>query len=122
MRVIIAGSRSFDDYQTLCNRLTVLYGVGAQAVSQVISGACLEGADQLGEKWAAENKIPTTLYPADWDQYGKAAGFIRNREMATLADVLVAFWDGSSPGTKNLIDCALKRGLETHVFMVEAAP
>lgn len=43
-------------------------------------------------------------YPANWDKYPRAAGFLRNTEMAKVADIGVAFWDGSSGGTKHMID------------------
>lgn len=59
--------------------------------------------DKDGEYYAKCNKIPVKQFPADWDQFGKAAGHIRNKQMAEYADALVAVWDGKSPGTKNMI-------------------
>jgi hypothetical protein len=55
--------------------------------------------------------VPLKIFPAQWSIYGKGAGYIRNREMAQYADALIAFWDGKSKGTKNMIDEAKKQGL-----------
>ena len=56
-------------------------------------------------------------FPADWDKYGKAAGYKRNGEMARNADALIAFWDGKSRGTKHMIDLAKKYDLQARVVM-----
>jgi hypothetical protein len=59
--------------------------------------------------------IPCFRFPADWDRYGKAAGYIRNETMAANAEALIALWDGRSPGTKHMIDIARKKGLKVYV-------
>jgi hypothetical protein len=61
-------------------------------------------------------KLKHMLFKADWDKHGKAAGPIRNQQMAQEADGLIAFWDGKSRGTKDMIQKALNYGLETHVY------
>ena len=81
----------------------------------VITGGA-PGADQMGSDWAVVNWVPLHEHLADWGKYGKKAGVIRNQVMADNADVLVAFWDGKSPGTKDMITRALKNGLEVHVY------
>lgn len=95
-RVIIAGSRSFANYEMLKANMNRLL----QNISDEISIVCgtARGADRLGEKYAKENGFHVAYFPADWERYGKAAGYIRNREMAQNADALVAFWDGESRG------------------------
>lgn len=99
MKVIIAGSRSFADYPRL---KSVMAPIAAQ-VEEVVCGEA-RGADSLGRKWAEENNIPVKSFPAKWDKYGKSAGYIRNRQMGDYADYLIAFWDGKSRGTKNMIE------------------
>ncbi len=66
----------------------------------------LPGADALGERWAKENDIPVKVFPANWDKHGKAAGPIRNKQMAAYGEMLIAFWDGKSSGTGNMISLA----------------
>jgi hypothetical protein len=55
------------------------------------------------------------VFPADWKTHGKAAGPIRNRQMAKNAEALIALWDGNSRGTKNMIETATKLGLKVYV-------
>lgn len=85
----------------------------------IVSGAA-PGADTLGEDWAVVNWVPIKQYPADWDKIGRAAGVLRNQEMADNADALVAFWNGKSTGTKDMITRAMKKGLEVHVYRYES--
>lgn len=108
MKVIIAGGRDFDDYPLMKRKLDLLFSLVTP--DEIVSGAA-KGADTLGERYAKEHNIPLTLFKADWEQYKKAAGHIRNAEMAEYADTLVAFFDGSSRGTKNMLDVAAKKGL-----------
>lgn len=113
-RVIIAGSRSFANYEMLKVNMNRLL----QNISDEISIVCgtARGADRLGEKYAKENGFHVAYFPADWERYGKAAGYIRNREMAQNADALVAFWDGESRGTKSMIDLAKEYDLAVRVL------
>ena len=64
----------------------------------------------LGKRYANEQGIPVESYPADWNRHGRSAGYIRNHEMLENADALIAFWDGRSKGTKNMIDIAMRAG------------
>ena len=77
------------------------------------------GADLLGEEYAKEHKIPLKIFPADWDTYGKRAGYLRNKQMAEYASkengVLVAFPVGDSKGTKMMIRLAHEYDLEINV-------
>lgn len=123
VKIIIAGSREFDNYDFLKSNMDVLFscfGIDKNAPIKIICGMC-RGADTLGERFAKENNYAIKYFPADWDKYGKAAGVIRNEEMAKYAaeyedededmGILVAIWDGKSRGTKNMIENAEKYGL-----------
>lgn len=115
MRIIIAGSRDFDDYPLLCETMDKLTRKLDKKKLVILSGGA-KGADKLGEQWAFERGVGTVeIYHADWTKHGKSAGPIRNEEMAENADVLVAFWDGKSPGTKDMISQAKKKGLKVRV-------
>ena len=103
MKIAIVGGRDFDDYKKLCAVMEPY----KKYCSYEICGEA-KGADSLGKKWAEENNIEVKNYPADWDKNGKAAGHIRNEEMAQESDFIVAFWDGKSKGTKNMIDNCLR--------------
>ena len=110
MRTIIAGSRTFADADLLAKTMAAL----PWTPTVVLSGGA-RGADRLGEQWARRHSIPVEVYPADWNTYGRSAGYRRNEVMAGLADALVAFWDGTSPGTKHMLDIARSHGLRYHL-------
>jgi glycerophosphoryl diester phosphodiesterase len=116
MRVIIAGSRSFDDFTTMSTvmgRLRALHGV---LPTTILSGGA-RGADQLGERWAATRNIPVEHFPADWDRYGRSAGPRRNIEMLESgADLVVCFWDGVSRGSQHLMQAAHDRGIQVMCY------
>lgn len=109
MRIIIAGSRNFNNYELLKKTLDGL--LDKREEIEIVSGAA-SGADYLGELYAKENGYKLTKLLADWQKYGKAAGPIRNKQMAQYADGLVLFWDGNSRGSKNMLENAKKEGLE----------
>jgi cysteine synthase len=115
-KVIIAGSRHFSNYDLLkfkCNR--ILRGLSTDEV-QIVSGGA-KGADKLGEQYAKEHGFDCVKFPANWDKHGKAAGPIRNKQMAEYSDCLIAFWNGStSGGTSNMIKTANKLGLEVRII------
>jgi hypothetical protein len=113
MRTIIAGSRSCDDFVEL---ITAISECGFKVTSVVSGGA--KGADKLGEQYAIENNLRLTVYYANWDSYGVAAGHIRNAEMAEDAEALIALWDGVSKGTANMIANARRKKLKTHIHMI----
>ena len=107
-KVIIAGGRDFEDYELLVSKMNHLLRNRGVNVEIVSGGA--RGDDRLGERYARDRGLKLKKFPADWETHGKSAGMIRNKEMAEYADVLVAFWDGQSKGTKNMIDSMDKLG------------
>lgn len=108
MKVIIAGSRSFNDYPLLCKTCDEF--LSHTSLIDIVSGAAI-GADKLGEIYAAERGYSITRFIPEWEFYGKRAGYIRNAEMAKYADSLIIFWDGKSKGSKHMLDLAQKHGL-----------
>jgi hypothetical protein len=110
MRVIIAGSRDVTDYEM------VLYCVNMSGfqITEVVSGDA-PGVDQLGIRYAWKNKLELYRFPADWETHGKAAGPIRNQEMADNADALIAIRKNLSRGTTDMINRAKAKGLRVYV-------
>lgn len=119
--IIIAGSRSFTDYEMVKKSLKdFLISKDTSDKPTIICGMA-RGADMLGYRLAKEFKLPLKEFPADWNKYGKRAGYIRNEQMAKYAHeqgdgILFAFWDGTSRGTKSMIELAKKYKLEVHIF------
>lgn len=113
-RLIIAGGRDFDDYELLSRHAYEFTHSLDDDTITVISGGA-KGADSLGERWAAEALLELVVVKAEWDKHGKAAGPKRNQQMAELGTHLLAFWDGQSKGTRDMIDRAVRNGLWTKV-------
>jgi hypothetical protein len=114
MRVIIAGGRDFKNYEllkTCCDK--ILSNVKGEI--EIVSGTA-NGADKLGEKYAKERGYKIKQFPADWDAHGKSAGYVRNKEMASYSDALIAFYDGQSKGTGHMIAIATASGLRTRII------
>ncbi len=128
MKVIVCGGRDCNNYNLVKKTLDAVLQNREDII--IVSGACSTGirtfvrpdgtsvcgADGLGEKYAAEKGYIAEPYPADWSNKGKAAGFIRNQEMANACtpgvDGCVAFWDGKSHGTEDMARKATIRGLK----------
>ena len=117
-RIIIAGGRDFSDYDKLkdhvdkCINEVLTEHRGSEII--IVSGKA-KGADSLGERYAKEKGYKIAEYPADWKKFGRAAGMIRNKQMAENADALIAFWDSKSSGTKNMIDQAHRHCLHVSI-------
>lgn len=112
-RVIIAGGRNFNDYDYL--ETTCDYLHERKPFTEVICGLA-RGADSLGKRWAYSRNIPVVGFPAMWHSYDNAAGPKRNQEMADAADALIAFHDGISRGTADMIARAERKGIPVRVM------
>jgi len=110
MKVIIAGSRNITDYSYIENVIKE----SQFEITEIVSGTA-RGVDSLGENYAVINDIPLKKFPAQWDLYGKSAGYRRNADMAKYADALIAIWDGKSKGTTHMINEAKKKGLKLYI-------
>ena len=114
MKVVIAGSRDITDYDILLKAIKEC----PFKITEVISG-CARGVDTLAENFAEDYGLKLHLFPADWKRLRNAAGPIRNAQMADFADAVLCVWDGKSPGTKDMMNQARKRGLPLYVFKVD---
>ncbi len=112
-RVIVCGGRDFENKQVCFEYLGKI--VPGRKNVTIISGHA-NGADKFGEEYAALHGLNCVVFKPDWKQYGRAAGPIRNKQMLEYAieetPLIIAFWDGKSKGTKNMIDQSKKAGAE----------
>ena len=114
-RLVVAGSRDFDDYTLLAAELDKL--LAGKTNITIVSGTA-RGADRLGERYAAEHNLRIERFPAEWEKYHKGAGPIRNMKMVQSADAVIVFWDNESSGTKNIIECARKQDVPYRIVRV----
>jgi hypothetical protein len=103
MKLIIAGGRDFSDKALMRESMELLWGSVYDPITEVVCGMA-RGADLFGRCWAIENGIDVKEFPADWDRWGRRAGFVRNGEMADYAQSAVVFWDGQSKGSRHMIN------------------
>jgi glycerophosphoryl diester phosphodiesterase len=127
-KVIVAGGRNFNNYETLETTLDHLLSNKQPKDIIIVSGGA-KGADALGEQYAVLHNIKVKIIKAKWydmsepcvvkykgnQKYNALAGHLRNKKMAKFANALVAFWDGISPGTKDMIQLAVKHDLHIRV-------
>lgn len=114
MKTIIAGSRGCNDFLEVCR--AIKESGFSEEITEIVSGGAL-GVDKLGEKFAYKFDIPLKIFLADWKKYDKAAGMIRNKEMAKYGDAAIVIWDGKSNGSRNMIEEAKKAKLKVYIHI-----
>lgn len=116
MRLIISGGRDIWDFDFIVDTIK-FYTQNLDSWTLVCGMA--PGVDTVAYDYCEANGIPIVKYYADWDNYGKKAGPLRNEDMALHAEALLAIWDGNSPGTNDMIKRATDHGLKFKVVMYE---
>lgn len=122
--LLVAGSRNFNDYPLMCEKLDhVLSKQVAMGHKIVIVSGGARGADDCAERYADERGYEKEIIKADWDKYGKGAGYRRNEEMHEFIAMpsarrrgCICFWDGSSKGTQHNFGLAKKYGTQLKVY------
>ena len=108
LKIVIAGCRYYNNYDEAKDYIDFcIREIKKNNTIVILSGGC-RGADAIGERYAIENGYEISKFVANWDKYGKAAGPIRNEQMAIEADYIICFWDYKSRGTKSMIENAKK--------------
>lgn len=117
-KLIIAGCRNINDYDFVESCVHDFIDRHPEILRrfEIVSG-CANGIDKCGEEYAKRNGLSVKRFPANWKKYNKAAGPMRNREMAQYADGCICIWDGYSRGTANMIQAARQEGLLLDVFI-----
>lgn len=120
MKVVVCGSRGIDDRAAV--RMAIEDAdLAFGPIEEIVHGGA-DGVDEIADDIARGIGYDVRVFDAEWEEYGKAAGPMRNAEMAKYADAVVAVWDGRSSGTKNMIDQALVHGLDLIVKVISDEP
>ena len=114
INIAVVGSRTFEDYDKMKSILDVFVGIHLEKDICIVSGGD-DGADKLGERYARENNLGFQCFLADWQKLDKIAGFIRNADMVKASDRIIAFYDGKSSGTKNVLDEAERSDIPSYI-------
>jgi hypothetical protein len=117
-RVLVTGSRSWDDLDTIVTALNeAWWATKADEEFVVVHGDAIEGADRMADNFARMMKWKVDPHPADWKKYGKRAGPIRNIEMVKAgADICLAFIRNESRGASQCADAAQAAGIPTRRY------
>lgn len=107
--IVISGSREFTEYWKMANTLDIILKLRVTKPHIRLFEGGARGIDKLALRYAILNKITKERFEADWDKFGKRAGILRNIEMIDAGDMVIAFWDGQSKGTKHAIEHAIKK-------------
>jgi len=113
MKLAIVGSRNFTSYKYFCQVIAQVKG----EIALIISGGA-RGADTLAERYAKERAIPYLVFPANWDEYGKQAGILRNQDIVDNAEAMIAFLSPESKGTRDSIKRARIKGIPVHIVSI----
>lgn len=109
--VLICGSRSIKNLQ-------MSRYIRSESCAAIVHGAAI-GVDTIADSWAKANNLETVIYKPNYKVYGKRAPLVRDKEMVDFCDVVIAFWDGKSRGTKYTFDYAKKIGRKVIVHLIQ---
>lgn len=115
IRLIIAGPRDYYDRENVFCHIHMFQG--KFGIDEIVSGGA-SGVDTLAEEYANLYQIPFKLFPADWEKYGKAAGPIRNQQMAEYMAMFYWHLICRTKGTKNMIETARRNHLRGFVVSI----
>lgn len=115
MRLGIIGSRKFNDREFAYEKLDALHAF--YKFKTVVSGGA-RGADSIGSDWASARGLDALIFLPEYEKYGRSAPFRRNTDIVENSDIIVAFWDGKSTGTKDSLEKAKVRGVITKIYYV----
>lgn len=118
MKIAFVGSRTFCDEQLVRHMVNkyMIPSSGQVPYNEFVSGGAI-GPDTWAWDEARKIGVICWVFPPDWIKHGKSAGFIRNKEIVRQADVILAFWDGKSSGTKSTIDLAVNAGKPVNIYI-----
>ncbi len=119
MKLFICGSRSITDKEWIYKTLDDFITTNEITDITVLEGEA-KGVDLIAKEWAVTKNIPVIEHPIDRATYGFKALFVRNEQMAKDCDYMVAFWNGTSTGTKHDIEMAEKYNKPYKVFIQES--
>ena len=114
MKLLVCGGRDYNDYGRVERAIKVIQDNYSAFVTGIISGNA-RGADRLGEEYAAKNDLELEVYPAQWNKYGKRAGWLRNIQMAEEGKPNVILAMPGGRGTDMMIKIGVDKKIETVV-------
>ncbi|EKQ0671028.1 DUF2493 domain-containing protein [Campylobacter novaezeelandiae] len=119
MKLLVCGGRDYKDIERFDKEMDNIFSL--YQIDTIIEGGA-SGADNMAKNYALKNKIKLIEVKADWQHFGKAAGPIRNKKMLSMLDnndCVLAFWNGISKGTKNMIEIARNKNIKVIIINIK---
>ena len=117
VRILVTGSRDWDDERTIEKVLRDAFTTAGSDERTTLVHGSAAGADTIADWIWTRQGLPSEPHPADWERFGRSAGHVRNREMVLSGvEVCFAFLKDNSTGTRNCIETARSLGVPTYVF------
>ncbi|MBK1973014.1 DUF2493 domain-containing protein [Campylobacter sp. TTU-622] len=120
MKLLVCGGRDYKDIERFNKEMDNIFSLYQNQIDTIIEGGA-SGADNMAKNYALKNKINLIEVKANWQHFGKAAGPIRNKKMLSMLDnndCVLAFWNGISKGTKNMIKIAKDKNITVIVISI----
>ena len=115
MKLLVCGGRDYSDHKAMSD-IMLEYFIFESGENILIAGGAM-GADSFAEAIADKHGIRKIIHRPDWEKHGKGAGFIRNQLMIDeKPDMVIAFWNGNSKGTRDTIKKAGKAKITTVII------
>lgn len=114
-KLIVAGGRDFNNFELFQKELLSLVQNEYKDKAVSLVSGMARGADMMTYNFARSVGAQCYAMAADWNKYGKSAGYRRNSDMGRFADALLVFWDGKSKGTSNMIQVMNDMGKPVHL-------
>lgn len=114
MKIAFSGGRNATIHWWIAD--TVRKAISSEDEIEILVGDCPTGIDLFVREYCKQAEVTYTVFVADWDNHGKAAGPIRNAELVKDANILIAFWDGKSKGTLSAITEATKNHIPVKIY------
>ncbi|ALU99743.1 DUF2493 domain-containing protein [Campylobacter coli] len=121
MKLLVCGGRDYTDIEHFNKEMDNVFSLYQNQIDTIIEGGA-RGADNMAKNYALKNKINLVEVKADWQHFGKAAGPIRNQRMLSMLDsndCVLAFWNGVSKGTKNMIEIARNKNIKVIIINIK---
>ncbi|HEF9752633.1 TPA: DUF2493 domain-containing protein [Campylobacter coli] len=121
MKLLVCGGRDYKDVEHFNKEMSNIFSLYQNQIDTIIEGGA-SGADNMAKNYALKNKINLVEVKADWQHFGKAAGPIRNQRMLSMLDsnyCVLAFWNGVSKGTKNMIEIARNKNIKVIIINIK---
>jgi hypothetical protein len=118
--IAVVGSRKFPKPDLVKKELDEILkrAIKSNKRLHIITGGAA-GVDTWAADWAIANQVMLTIIPAEWNLFGKKAGYVRNNDIWDRALAGIAFWDGNSPGTQHSFQIAQRKGLKLKLIRTD---